>query len=147
VKWTLVESGDARTYVLVADAGDDAVAVLKGFAVEQGLTAASLTGVGAFSGATVGWFDREKKEYRPIEVREQCELLSLLGDIALGPDGSQVHAHVVLGLPDGSVRGGHLLAGQVWPTLEVVMRESPATLRKTSRPELGLALIDVDRTT
>jgi uncharacterized protein len=147
VTWTLLESGEARTYVLVADAEDNAVAVLKGFAGEQGLTAASLTGVGAFSGAVVGWFDRKKKEYRPFEVAAQSELLSLLGDIALGADGPRVHAHVVLGLSDGSVRGGHLLAGQVWPTLEVVVRESPATLRKTSRPELGLALIDIDRTT
>lgn len=147
MKWTLVEAGETRTYVLVGDPGDDAVAVLKDFAADQHLTAASLSGVGAFSGATVGWFDRERKEYRPIHVDEQCELLSLLGDIALGPDGPQVHAHVVLGLSDGSVRGGHLLAGQVWPTLEVVARETPATIRKTSRPELGLALIDVDRTT
>jgi uncharacterized protein len=147
VKWTLVHHGDTRTYVLVADPGEDAVTVLNDFAAEQGLTAASLSGVGAFSGATVGWFDRERKEYRPIHVTEQCELLSLLGDIALGSDGPQVHVHAVLGLSDGSVRGGHLLAGEVWPTLEVVAREAPATLRKTSRPEIGLALIDIDRTT
>jgi uncharacterized protein len=147
VKWTLVEPGETRTYVLVADPGDDAVAVLKDFAGEQGLTAASITGVGAFSTATVGWFDREKKEYRPISVPEQCELLSLVGDIALGPDGPAVHVHAVLGLSDGSVRGGHLLSAEVWPTLEVVVRETPATLRKTSRPEIGLALIDIDQST
>ena len=147
MKWTLVEHGDARTYVLVADPGEDAVTVLGEFAADQGLTGASLTGVGAFSGATVGWFDREQQEYRPIHVTEQCELLSLVGDIALGPEGPQVHVHAVLGLPDGSVRGGHLLAGDVWPTLEVVARETPATLRKTSRPEIGLALMDIDRTT
>jgi hypothetical protein len=147
VKWTLVEPGETRTYVLVADPGEDAVTALGDFARGQGLTAASLTGVGAFSGATVGWFDRERKEYRPVPVPEQCELLSLLGDIALGADGPQVHVHAVLGLSDGSVRGGHLLAGEVWPTLEVIAREAPATLRKTSRPEIGLALIDIDRTT
>jgi hypothetical protein len=44
------------------------------------------------------------------------------------------------------VRGGHLLAGEVWPTLEVVVRESPAHLRKTEHPELGLAPIDLYRT-
>ena len=145
MKWTLVDQGATRSYVLVADPGDDAVAVLKDFAGDQELTAASITGVGAFSSATVGWFDREKKEYRTISVPEQCELLSLLGDIALGPDGPAVHVHAVLGLSDGSVRGGHLMAAEVWPTFEVVVRETPATLRKTSRPEIGLALIDVDR--
>jgi hypothetical protein len=68
--------------------------------------------------------------------------LSLLGDIAVGGDGPQPHLHAVLGLADGTTRGGHLLAGQVWPTLEVIIRETPAVLRKTDRPDLGLALID-----
>jgi hypothetical protein len=45
--------------------------------------------------------------------------------------------------PDGSTRGGHLLHGQVWPTLEVIIRETPAELRKTDRPDMGLALIDL----
>jgi hypothetical protein len=33
----------------------------------------------------------------------------------------------------------------VWPTLEVIIRETPAVLRKTDRPDLGLALIDLSR--
>ena len=55
----------------------------------------------------------------------------------------QPHLHAVLGLPDGSTRGGHLLHGQVWPTLEVIIRVTPAELRKTDRPDIGLALIDL----
>lgn len=54
-------------------------------------------------------------------------------------------ADAVLGLSDGSTRGGHLLEGLVWPTLEVVIREAPAELRKTRRPDVGLALIDLDQ--
>jgi predicted DNA-binding protein with PD1-like motif len=41
---------------------------------------------------------------------------------------------MVLGLPDGSARGGHLIAATVWPTLEVVLTESPKHLRRTFRP-------------
>lgn len=48
----------------------------------------------------------------------------------------------MLGLRDGTTRGGHLLEGHGWPTLEVIIREVPAELRKTYRPEVGLALID-----
>ena len=54
-----------------------------------------------------------------------------------------VHVHAVLGLPDGSTRGGHLIEARVWPTLEVVLTESSRHLRRTFRPELGLALIDL----
>ncbi len=53
------------------------------FAEEQRLSAASLTALGAFSRATVGWFDLSAKTYRKIPVDRQCEVLSVLGDIAL----------------------------------------------------------------
>jgi predicted DNA-binding protein with PD1-like motif len=49
--------------------------------------------------------------------------------------------HAVLGLRDGSTRGGHLLEGHVWPTLEVIISESPRYLRKKLDPEVGLALL------
>ena len=149
MKWTTLDDGEQRTFVLVADPGDDPVAALSELAARERLSAAQITGVGAFRRATVGWFDRQAKEYRPIDIDQQCEVLSLLGDVALGPDGRSpaVHAHIVLGLPDGHTRGGHLLGGEVWPTLELIVRDSPARLRKTSRPEIGLALIDLDRST
>src|SRR5205814_9350423 len=67
-------------------------------------------------------------KYRRIPVDEQCEVLSLIGDVAEGQDGPIVHAHVVLGLSDGTTRGGHLLEGLVFPTLEVVVTETPAEL-------------------
>jgi predicted DNA-binding protein with PD1-like motif len=149
MEWTRVEDGRAgtATYVLVAGPGDEAVSALTAFARDSGCSAAQVTAVGAFSRAAVGWFDRESKQYKRNEINEQCEVLSLVGDIALDGDEPAVHVHAVLGLADASVRGGHLLEGEVWPTLEVIVRESPAELRKTSRPEIGLALIDLTRTT
>ena len=146
MKWTTLDQMTG-TYVLVADPGDDAVEVLTAFAAEQRLTAAQITAIGAFERAAIGWFDRGAREYRRIRINQQCEVLSLIGDIAIADGVPHVHAHAVLGMADGTVRGGHLLAGRVWPTLEVILRETPAVLRKTSHPELGLALIDIPRTT
>ena len=147
MSWQMIDNErGSRTYVLVADPGEDALGGLNTLSKAEHLSAAQITAVGAFSRATVGWFDRDSKKYREIVIDEQCEVLSLVGDIALGDDGPAVHAHAVLGLSDGQVRGGHLLAGTVWPTLEVIVRESPVHLRKTEHPELGLALIDLDRT-
>jgi uncharacterized protein len=98
------------------------------------------------SGAVLGYFDWERKEYKRIPVTEQVEVVSLVGDVALDPKGEpSLHAHVVLGRSDGSTLGGHLLEAQVRPTLEVVINESPAHLRKRKDPESGLALIDLDR--
>ena len=145
MKSKIVEDADVVTYVLVCDPGDEAVAALTQFAHAERLEASQITAVGGFERATVGWFDRAARQYRRIPVDEQCEVLSLLGDIAEGPDGPSLHAHVVLGLADGTTRGGHLLEGRVFPTLEVVITETPAELRKVMRPDLGIALIDLDR--
>ena len=144
MKTRKVAGGSSVTYVAVLDAGEEAFTALSERAVAQRLSAAQVTAVGAFERATVGWFDRAARDYRRIEVARQCEVLSLIGDIALGPGDfgkPEAHLHAVLGLEDGTTRGGHLLEGRVYPTLEVVVRETPADLRKT-RPDVGLALID-----
>jgi predicted DNA-binding protein with PD1-like motif len=70
---------------------------------------ASMTAIGAFSGASLGYFDIEKKEYEKILVGEQVEVLSLIGDIALNGGEPELHAHVVRGRRDGTTKGGHLL--------------------------------------
>ncbi len=140
----LREEGGQRTFVLVFDTGDEAVSGLTEFAGEGGLEAASFTAIGAFGAATLGYFDMDEKEYRKIPVHEQVEVLSLVGNIARNEDGEpKVHAHAVLGRSDGTTRGGHLLEGRVRPTLEVVLTETPAHLRRETDPETGLPLIDV----
>jgi predicted DNA-binding protein with PD1-like motif len=127
--------------VLVFDRGDEVVEQLTAWCNEQRITAARLTGIGGFSTATVAWFDCEAHQFREIAVAEQVELLALSGDVAEQDGKAAVHAHVVLGTRDGTTRGGHLVAGHVRPTLELVVDEAPAHLRRRYDPESGLALI------
>jgi predicted DNA-binding protein with PD1-like motif len=83
------------------------------------------------------------KTYKEIEVNEQCEVLSANGDPRSATTTSPAFTFTsVLGLSDGSTRGGHLLKGTVHPTLEVVLTATPAKLRRRMRPPLGIALID-----
>jgi uncharacterized protein len=134
-----------ETRVMILDSGEEAFATLTKFASETGLAAASLTAIGAFESATIGWFDFVKKTYKKIEVAEQCEVLSAIGDVAIGDDGkASLHVHVVLGLADGTTRGGHLMSGKVRPTLEVVLTDTPAHLRRKKKADIGIALIDLD---
>lgn len=137
----LDENDGRRTWVLVMDKGDEAFEQVSGFAQSQRLTAASLTAVGAAKAVTLGYFDPEIMDYRLTDVEEQMEVLSFLGDIATKDDSPALHAHLVLGRKDSSTIGGHLKKLIVWPTLEVVLTETPAHLRKVVDPETGLALI------
>ena len=141
----VIEDADVVTYVVVRDPGDEAVAALEQFARAERLEASQVTAIGGFERATVGWFDHMAKDFRRIPVEEQCEVLSLIGDVAEDRDGPSLNVHVVLGLSDGTTRGGHLIEARVFPTLEVVVTENPAELRKVMHPELGIALMDLDR--
>jgi uncharacterized protein len=137
------EHDGERTFALIFETGDEAMAGLQEFARQQQLGAARFTAIGAFQEATLGYFDWQTKDYRKIPVREQVEVLSLVGDIAQQNGEPTVHAHVVLGRSDGTTRGGHLLEAHVRPTLEVILVESPEHLIKEHDPESGLALIRV----
>jgi predicted DNA-binding protein with PD1-like motif len=139
----LDDAGGRRTFVLVCDRGDNPVEALTDAAKRYDLRAASLTGIGAFAAVTLGFFDHARRDYRRRVIREQVEVISLIGNIALDRGEPRVHAHVVVGRADGGALGGHLLGGSVEPTLEVTLVEAPATLQRRTDPSTGLALIDL----
>jgi len=138
-------TGGTESFVLVFDTGDDVTKELLAFARTQAIDAASFSGIGAFERVTLGYFELDKRDYKHIPVNEQVEVVSLVGNIARGDDGPKLHAHVVVGKRDGSAFGGHLIDARVRPTLEIVLVETPAHLRRRSDPATGLALIDLKK--
>ena len=117
---------------------------LLAFARERGIRAATLTGLGALSAATVAFFEPDRKEYEELPVTDQTEVLSMIGNIALDEEGGpRLHVHVVLGRRDGTAIGGHLMRAEVRPTLEVMISESPADLQRRHDEDSGLALLDL----
>ncbi|HEY2763216.1 MAG TPA: PPC domain-containing DNA-binding protein [Pseudonocardiaceae bacterium] len=136
-----IGSGRQRVLVVVCDKGEDPVATVTAAVREHGIQAAAVTAVGGLSAGELGYFDRVSRQYLPIPVTEQVEVLSLIGDVA-GHDGKpKLHLHAVLGRRDGSTLGGHLLRGEVWPTLEVMVTEVAPELARRYDPQTGLSLI------
>jgi hypothetical protein len=76
--------------VLVLDDGEEAIEAITRFAQEQRLGGASLTAIGAFSNATLGFFDFAKKTTK-IPVDEQTEVLSAISDCLVGEPGFDTH--------------------------------------------------------
>jgi hypothetical protein len=138
----LNESGGQRTYAVVLETGDEVMSCLQKFVTAQNITAAQITGIGAFSDLVLMYFDWEKKDYLRIPVREQVEVASLIGDVAQAPSGApSIHVHLVVGKRNGNAMAGHLAEAHVRPTLEIIVTESAAHLRKVKDSETGLALI------
>ena len=138
-----IHDGEERTWAVIMEAGDELMSRLGEFAATEGLGGSRVSAIGAFERAELGFYDLEAQDYRRTAIDRQCEVLSLMGDIARDEeDRPKLHLHVVLGLDDATTRGGHLLAATVRPTLEVLVVESPRHLVRRFDPASGLPLID-----
>jgi predicted DNA-binding protein with PD1-like motif len=135
-------SAEEQVYVVIFHGGDEALSGLTDFAAQYHITDAHFTGIGAIRGATLGWLDLEHKNYHPIPVTEQCEILSMIGDIATFNGKPVVHTHVVLGHRDGTTVGGHVWELHVNPTLEVFVTADTIPLKKKPDDASGMKFID-----
>jgi predicted DNA-binding protein with PD1-like motif len=149
MRHTLLEAEEGRRkFILVLDAGEEAITAIKVFARAQDLQGSSVTGIGAFKNCSFGHFDPALKEFTRNDFSVQAEVLALIGNIAgnavppdepdddddgdAGPedDGPHLHLHCVVGLHDATTRGGHLIQGIVSPTMELIIEESPTHMSR-----------------
>ena len=141
----LNDGGGQRTFAVVLDSGEEVLKTLQSFVNEQHIAAAQFSAIGALSDVVLKYFDWETKKYLNISVVEQVEVASLIGDVATAPSGEPaLHVHIVVGRRDGAAMAGHLGEAHVRPTLEVVLTESPAHLKKVLDRQTGLALIRME---
>lgn len=132
--------------VVRLDRGEEVVETLTGLFATTGVAAASLTGIGAVRDTELGYYDLATKSYRTRQVPEVCELLGLVGNVALvegDPSRPFVHGHVTLGTPTFEAIGGHLVRATVAVTVEVVVTPLPGALSRRLDPEVGLRLLDL----
>jgi predicted DNA-binding protein with PD1-like motif len=136
----LKDEADGKTHIIVFDEGEEVAGGIEDFARLHGLGGASIVAIGAFKEVTLGFFELDRKDYLRIEIAEQIEVLSLIGNLAWSEGRAKLHAHAVVGKRDGTAHGGHLLRGIVRPTLEVIVREL-RHLERRFDPVTGLPLL------
>ena len=133
---------ETKQYAVIFYQGDEAFSGLLEFAQKYHVTSAHFTAIGAVSGATLAWFDPQRKMYKKIPIVGQHEVIGMSGDIALYQGKPVVHTHMVVGGPDGTTLGGHVLSADVSPTLEVMLTVDPVTMQKRFDPATDLTLIE-----
>jgi uncharacterized protein len=132
----------SKQYAVIFYQGDEAFPGLVEFAEKYHVTSAHFTAIGALNGATLGWFDPQRKMYKKILIEGQHEVIGMIGDITLYQGKPVVHTHMVVGGPEGTTRAGHVLAAYASPTLEVMVTVDPITMQKRFDPATDLTLID-----
>src|SRR5690242_11510711 len=99
MRFKLIDDGTEKTFAVVFDEGDEVMGGLQSFAEKNGITAAQITAIGAFSDVTLGFYDRRRKEYKRNRIAEQVEVVSLVGDISTYQGKPKIHVHAVVAKP------------------------------------------------
>ncbi len=112
-----------RAYLFKISKGDDLLAAIEDFCTENQIKCGTVTGLGSMLSCTYGLFDPKKKVFSKHKIDEYTEVLNLNGNISLKEDRPIVHAHILLAKQDGTVIGGHLMAGTKIFVSEIFIQE------------------------
>ena len=130
------------TYTLNFAPGDEVLQGLRDFAVEHGIRAAHLTGLGAAREVDVAYYNLDTKEYERTTITEDVEIISLNGNIGIGPKNATiVHLHGMFGRRDLSTFGGHIFSLTVSGAGELHVTAMPGTIHRAYDEVTGLTLM------
>lgn len=125
--------------------GEDILQSIEQVVKSHNVKSGQLTLIGAVSKAKLGYFNRVTGEYEDFTIEKDLEVVSGMGNIArLADDSIVVHAHIIVADEDGVCWGGHLMLGcEVSVTIELVIIETDADLRRARDELTGLNLMDI----
>jgi len=112
-------------FFLVLDQGDEILEGITRFATETGTRAAMLQGIGAVNCVTLGFYDLALTRYERQQWKEDLEVASLMGNIAVVDGGPFPHIHGVFGRRDFSTIAGHVFEAIVSVSVELAVISSP----------------------
>ena len=131
----------SNDWLVRLDVGDEIVASLVKFAGDENVKSASISGIGAVGGLKYGYFDINKKEYQVAEETISLEIVNLTGNLARIDGAPILHAHISVGFPDMTIRGGHLVEGIISVTGEIFVHTYDVDIERDEKNQFGLKLI------
>ncbi len=123
--------------------GEEIISALRDAVREKGVKGGMLFGLGAGKDFTIGYYDLTRRHYIKKFIAEECEILSLSGNVAFVEKEEFIHAHIILSQPNFFLTGGHLFSGFVTATCEIFLYPSPIRIGRRKSEEIGLNLLDI----
>lgn len=127
--------------IIIVERGEKLVASLTEVLTDNKIHGGLISGLGGLCDVELGFYHLHKKDYDRKLFTEECELISLAGDISLRDGAPYVHVHAALGRADFSTFGGHLFEATVAITAEISVVPFPFSSIRKPCSEIGLALI------
>jgi len=114
---------------------------LVNFLKEKGIQGGIISGIGAVEKVTLGYFDRNKKQYLRREFNEIYEVVSYQGNISYVNDEPFIHAHIILGDREFRTHAGHFFEGTVAVTMEIFVKVFTEKIKREADDDLQLNLL------
>ena len=105
---------------------------------KEGLTAASITGIGAVDDFEIGVFDLEKSDYDRIRYTGNHEINALVGNLTTKDGAPYLHLHITATGAGGKVVGGHLFEGNISLTAEIFLQVIGGKIERKYDEALGI---------
>jgi uncharacterized protein len=124
----------AYGWALRLDPGEEIIAALKSFALERGVRAGQISGLGSVGETELGFFIPATGSYVRRTFTGDHEIGSLTGNFSELDGEPFPHCHIVIAGQDLVAHTGHLFRGVVTVTCEVQVVTDPGVLKRVRRP-------------
>ena len=131
------------TYVLRLEIGEEIVETIKAFCARENLLCAEVSGIGAVSEATLGFYSVKTKEYSRTVIEGPLEMVSLLGSITQKDGEPYLHLHASFSGKDCNCVGGHLNSAVIGVTGEIFLRKVDGTVCRRTQEDIGINIFDL----
>lgn len=125
------------------DRGEEIVRSLQAVCSQEGVTFASVTGIGAVGRAVVGLYRVAEKKFIPNTFEGELEMISLSGSVTEKDGKPYLHLHAAFAGPDGGAVGGHLVEAVVSGTAEIFVNTLSGTMGCRTDPATDLNIFDI----
>lgn len=126
------------TYVVSIANHADLAESIKAFCNDMGITAGSISGIGAVNEAVLRFYDPSTKQYVDKSYKEQMEVANVTGNVSVMNGKTYTHLHCVLGRSDYSALAGHLLSARINGACEIVITAYDSPIERYHDEETGL---------
>ena len=126
------------TILVRLDKGDEIVKSLSEVAKKEGLTLASVNGIGATDDFEVGVFDLDRSDYEHVRFEGNHEILALVGNVTTKEGAPYIHLHITCAGEGGKVVGGHLFHARISLTAEIFLSRGAGRAERLRDEALGI---------
>ncbi|MEX0649515.1 MAG: PPC domain-containing DNA-binding protein [Candidatus Andersenbacteria bacterium] len=130
------------SYVVSIERGDEIVASLRDLCEKEGITLASVSGIGAAQQIELGYYNVEQRQYSTRTFEAEHEITALVGSVTAMNSEVYLHLHMTIGDKTFTAYAGHLVKATVSGACEIIIHAIDGTVDRYKDEDVtGLNLL------